>query len=79
MGQTIEFTVTGELTIKGATSGEAFDVTVTVVDESTVQGTATTTVLRSDHDIGIPSVPGVANVSDEVELTLVFVAVAGQP
>lgn len=78
VGETIEFTVTGDLTVKGATNQETFDVSVTFADEGTIRGSATTTVLRSDYDIGIPSVPSVANVSDEVELTLDFVAVAGQ-
>lgn len=78
VGDTIEFTVIGELTVKGTTNQESFEVSVTFVDESTIQGTATTTVLRSNYDIGIPSVPSVANVGDEVELSLDFVAVAAR-
>ena len=50
---------------------------MTLSDESTMEGSVTTVVLRSDFGIGIPSVPGIADVSDEVVLTLSFVAVAG--
>lgn len=68
------FTVTGDLTIRGVTGEAVFEVNATLVDESTVEGTATAPVLRSDFGIGIPSVPGVANVTDEVILNLDFVA-----
>lgn len=51
---------------------------VTFADEGTIKGTATTTVPRSDYDIAIRGVPVVANVSDEVELTLILVAVGPQ-
>lgn len=76
-GDTLRFSLTGDLTIKGVTNEVVFDVVVTLSDESTVEGSVTTTVLRSDFDIGIPSVPGVAEVTDEVVLGLRFVAVAG--
>lgn len=61
-GETVEFTLIGELTIKGSTNEETFDVIVTLVDESTIEGTATAIVSRDNYGIGIPSVPGVANV-----------------
>jgi len=76
-GDTVTFTMTGELTIKGTTNGATFDVTVTLVDTNTIEGNASTVVLRSDFGIGIPSVPGIANVSDEVILNLDFVAISG--
>ena len=72
----LEFTITGDLTIKGTTSPATFDVTATLVDEGTVEGVAETTVTRSQFDIGIPSVPSVADVGDEVVIRLEFVAVA---
>jgi polyisoprenoid-binding protein YceI len=75
-GESYAFTVTGDLTVKGTTNEVTFAVTVEVVDESTVQGLATAEVLRSDFDIGIPSVPFVADVTDEVILNLEFVATA---
>ena len=75
-GDTVIFTMTGDMTIKGATSGVTFDVIATLIDANTIDGSARAVVLRSDFGIGIPSVPGVANVSDEVILTIEFVAVS---
>lgn len=77
IGEETEFTVVGDLTIKGVTNETSFEVTATLVDEATIEGVAETVVERSDFGIGIPNVPGVANVSEEVTLVLVFVARAG--
>jgi polyisoprenoid-binding protein YceI len=76
VGDELSFTVTGDLTVKGTTNEEVFDATVTFVDESTIDGSASTTVLREDYGIGIPNAPGVADVSEEVTISLTFVAVA---
>jgi len=76
-GETIEFTVVGNMTIRGVTGEATFDVFATLVDAKTIEGTAFSRALRSDFGIGIPNVPGVANVSDEVILTFDFVAVSG--
>lgn len=76
-GDTFEFEITGDLLIRDTTNPVTFAAQVTIVDESTVEGTATANVLRSDFGIGIPSVPGVANVTDEVILNIEFVAVSG--
>ncbi len=76
VGETLEFTVTGDLTIKGTTSPTTFDVTATLVDEATIQGEAETTVTRGAFDLGIPSAPGVADVGDDVVIRLEFVATA---
>lgn len=77
IGDQLALRVTGDLTIKGATNPTTFEVTVTLVDESTISGVATAVVLRTEFGIGIPSVPSVAGVTDEVDLRLEFVAVAG--
>ena len=77
IGDTVEFTVTGDLTIKGTTQSVPFDVSVTYVDEVTIEGSATTEVTRDMFEIGIPSVPSVADVTNEVMLTFDFVAIAG--
>jgi polyisoprenoid-binding protein YceI len=77
VGDTVDFSLTGDLTIKGTTSPVTFAVSVIFVDEGTIQGTATAEVTRSQFGIGIPSVPGVANVADDVLLRLEFVATAG--
>lgn len=74
VGESYRFTVQGDLTIKGTTAPATFDVSVEMIDEGSIAGVATAQVLRSDFGIGIPSVPFVADVSDEVVLTLEFVA-----
>jgi len=77
VGESLDFEVTGDLIIKGMTKTVTFSVSAVLADESTIQGTATARVLRSDFAIGIPNVPFVADVADEVTLTLEFVAVSG--
>jgi polyisoprenoid-binding protein YceI len=77
VGDEISFTVTGDLTVKGTTNQEVFDVTVSFVDAGTISGEARTTVMREDYGIGIPNAPGVADVSEEAVITLTFVATAG--
>jgi polyisoprenoid-binding protein YceI len=74
VGEEVAFTITGDLQIRGTTQPVSFDVTATLVDDSTIQGEAATTVLRSDFGIGIPSVPSVADVGDEVVIRLEFIA-----
>ncbi|MFV1962689.1 MAG: YceI family protein [Acidimicrobiia bacterium] len=76
-GDVLSFLLAGDLTIKGVANKVTFEVSATVTDDSTIEGSVTTTVLRSDFGIGIPTVPGVADVSDEVALDIRFVAVAG--
>lgn len=68
------FTVTGDLTVRTVTQPVTFTVEISDASETSVAGTATADVLRSDFDLNIPSVPSVANVTDEVQLDLVFVA-----
>jgi polyisoprenoid-binding protein YceI len=75
-GEEVTFTMTGDLHIKETIAPVTFDVTVEMTEESTITGTAQTTVLRSDFGIGIPNAPGVADVTDEVLIKLDFVAVA---
>ncbi|HNB51199.1 MAG TPA: YceI family protein [Anaerolineales bacterium] len=74
VGDTVTFQVTGDLTIRDVTKSVTFDVTVTVAAADRLEGLASVTVLRSDYGLQIPSVPGVANVTDEVLLELEFVA-----
>ena len=72
-GEELDFQVTGDLTVRGATAPVTFDVTASLTGGS-LQGTAVATISRADFGIGIPSVPSVANVSDEVLIRLEFVA-----
>lgn len=75
-GDEVTFTMTGDLHIKETSTPVTFDVTAGMSDDSTITGTAQTTVLRSDFGIGIPNAPGVADVTEEVLIKLDFVAVA---
>jgi polyisoprenoid-binding protein YceI len=71
---TYTFTVTGDLTIRTITRSVAFDVTIDASLEELISGTATAQVLRSDYELTIPSISSVANVTNEVQLTIEFVA-----
>jgi polyisoprenoid-binding protein YceI len=75
IGDTISFQITGDLTIRDINQQITFDTTMTVVSADRLEGLAVTTVLRSDYQLLIPSVPNVANVTDEVQLEIAFVAV----
>ncbi len=76
-GEAVDFTVTGDLTIKGTTRPVTFDMTVVMVDEDTIEGSAVAGITRDMFEIGIPSVPNVAEVTNDVLIGLEFVAVAG--
>ncbi len=76
VGESVNFQIVGEFRVRDIVQTITFDATVTLVDENTMTGTATTQVLRSDYELTIPSVPSVANVTDEVQLQINFVAVA---
>lgn len=74
VGQAFTFQVTGDLSIRDVTRPVTFEVTVTPISETRLEGLASTTVLRSEYDLTIPNVPGVADVSEGVLLELEFVA-----
>lgn len=74
VGDDISFTVTGDFTINGITRPVTFDVVVTLAAQDRIEGTARAVVQRADFELNIPSVPNVANVEEEVELELDFVA-----
>ncbi|MCB8921446.1 MAG: YceI family protein [Ardenticatenaceae bacterium] len=74
VGEAVSFSITGDLTIRDITHEVTFEVTATAVSDTQITGTATATVLRSDYDLNIPEVPNVANVEEEVDLTIDFVA-----
>lgn len=76
LDQPFTFTIKGDLTIRDITRPVAFEATVRAESAERLVGAATATVKRSDYNLQIPSVPFVANVSDEVVLTIEFVALA---
>ncbi len=75
-GQPYSFQVVGGLTIRDQTREVTWDVTVTPVSESRLEGSAMTTIAYADWGLGIPQVPFVAGVSEQVRLELDFVATA---
>lgn len=74
VGQTVSFTLVGDLTIRDVTLPATFAVEATAVSETQITGTATAVVNRADFGLDIPSVPNVANVEEEVELYIDFTA-----
>lgn len=76
IGRELQFQIVGNLTIKDASQSEVWDATVTLVSEDRMEGVATTTVSRGDYNLNIPNVRSVANVDEEVQLTIEFVALA---
>lgn len=77
VGEAVQFTISGDLTIRDVTLPATFNVDATAVSETQIAGTASTIVNRADFGLNIPSVPNVANVEEEVELYIDFTANAG--
>ncbi len=77
MGEPFSFQVTGDLIIRTITQPVTFEVTVTAVSEDRIEGSAQTTITRGMYELTIPNAPNVADVEEEVLLTIEFVAVAG--
>ncbi|MFZ0545521.1 MAG: YceI family protein [Candidatus Promineifilaceae bacterium] len=73
-GQEWTFQIVGDLTIRDITNQVTFDVTAQIGENGQLVGTAATTVNRSDFNLNIPSVPFVADVGEEVTLSLDFAA-----
>jgi polyisoprenoid-binding protein YceI len=74
VGEEIGFTIEGDLTIRDVTEPVTFSVTATAVSGTQITGIATATVLRDTYGLTIPEVPNVANVENEVDLIITFVA-----
>jgi polyisoprenoid-binding protein YceI len=74
VGDELTFTISGDLTIRDISQPVTFNVTATAVSETQLSGTASAVIQRGDFDLTIPNVPNVANVEEEVELYIDFVA-----
>jgi polyisoprenoid-binding protein YceI len=74
VGEAFAFSIVGDLTLRDITQPVTFQATVTPVSETRLEGSASTTVTRTQYNLTIPSVPGVADVSEEVALEIDFVA-----
>jgi polyisoprenoid-binding protein YceI len=74
VGDTLEFQITGDLTIRGTTNTVTFDTTVNVESEDRITGLATTEILYADYGITVQAPPTVSALGDVVTLELEFVA-----
>ncbi|HID50548.1 MAG TPA: YceI family protein, partial [Anaerolineae bacterium] len=76
IGESVEFQITGDLTVRDTTREVTFDVTATAVSPDRIEGTAVATVMRRQFNLQIPSVSNVADVDEEVILEINFAAEA---
>jgi polyisoprenoid-binding protein YceI len=74
IGDEFQFSIIGNLTIRDISQSVTFDVTVTVESETRMVGSASAVINRVDFGLNIPSVPNVANVEEDVELYIDFIA-----
>jgi len=72
-GDTAEFTLTGDLTVRDVTRTISLDVVATYTEDR-VEATGTSVIAMSDFGIEPPSFAGVFDVGDEVRLTVELVA-----
>lgn len=77
VGETITFDVSGDLTVVDVTRAVTFSVEATLDSETQLSGVAAVNVLHGDFGLTIPDVPSVANITDDVDLALEFVARVG--
>ena len=74
-GQPFDFQVRGNLTIHGVTQEAVFDVTLTPVSETRLEGLASMTIVYADYDVHILRLPQqVASVEDVTMLEMAFIA-----
>jgi polyisoprenoid-binding protein YceI len=76
-GETVNFVIIGDLTIRDVTKEVSFEVEATLVSEDEISGTASSVVSHKEFGLSIPEVPRVANVEEGVELQIDFVAKSG--
>ena len=69
-GQALAFQISGDLTIRDVTHPVTFEAEVTAESEDLITGSAAATVARDDFGLVIPSVPGVADVDEEVRIEI---------
>jgi polyisoprenoid-binding protein YceI len=76
IGTAYPVTITGDLTIKDTTQPVKFEGEVMPVSADRVEGSASATIARGDYSLGIPNVPFVASVEEQLALEFDFVATA---
>jgi polyisoprenoid-binding protein YceI len=77
-GDTFAFQITGDLKIRDVVQPVTFDVSVTADSDTQISGLAKTVIQRATFDLNIPKVEGVADVTEDVQLELQFVATTGE-
>jgi len=65
LGEALDFQIHGELTVRDITNPITFDVTVTAVSETRLEGSASTMLTRADYNLQIPEVSRVADVDED--------------
>lgn len=78
VGETYTIDIIGDLTIIDTTNEVTFTTEVTIVSETEITGSATSTITYGDWGIPIPTAPSVANVDEDVVLAINFIARAGE-
>ncbi len=79
IGEAFTFEITGDFTLRGITNRITFAARVTPVSETEISGSASTVIQRAMYELTIPNAPGVADVSEDVTLTINFIARAEEP
>ena len=74
IGEPLTVQIVGDLTVRDTTRPVTFDATVKAVSENRIEGTARATIQRADFKLTIPNAPGVADVSEQIQLEIDFVA-----
>ncbi len=75
IGDSFTFSVTGDLTLVATTNPVTFQITLTAESETRLVGNGVAQVNYPDFNLIIPSAPFVANVANEVDLFIDFVAI----
>jgi len=78
IGEPFDFQIGGNLTVHGVTREVTFDATLIPISETHLEGSAQATVRYQDFGMTIPEAPGVANVSNDVQLEIDFAAQTSQ-
>jgi polyisoprenoid-binding protein YceI len=78
VGESYFFQIVGDLAATDVTQEVTFEVTVTPVSGTRIEGLATTAFLYTDFELSIPDAQAVNTVEDEVRLEFEFAAGATQ-
>jgi polyisoprenoid-binding protein YceI len=70
-GQSIQFQLVGDMTLKETTRPATWDVTATLAGDR-LTGQATTFIMLQDYNVPPPSIAGILSVTDGAQLTLDF-------